>query len=83
MIKNNKKYVSKRIKCDNCEKKFNKTETFEKHMKQVHGSKSQSQSEMTLLKVLRSSNNNKMKSSAQDSINWEGPLWVETCIDVS
>ena len=31
-----KKYTSKRLKCKFCEKKFNKEETFTKHMKQSH-----------------------------------------------
>ena len=36
MIKNKKGYVSKRLKCEYCEKKFNKKETFEKHWKENH-----------------------------------------------
>ena len=31
------KYVSKRITCPKCDKKFNKIETFRKHMNKVHG----------------------------------------------
>ena len=31
-----KKYVSKRIQCENCDKKFNKTETFRAHMNKHH-----------------------------------------------
>ena len=33
---NNKKYISKRIKCEQCDKKFNKEATFTKHMESVH-----------------------------------------------
>ena len=31
-----KKYVSKRIKCEYCEKQFNKNETHRKHIETVH-----------------------------------------------
>ena len=31
-----KTYKSKRIKCDHCDKKFNKKETFIKHLKEAH-----------------------------------------------
>ena len=31
-----KKYVPKRIKCENCEKQFNKKERFKTHMEKVH-----------------------------------------------
>ena len=30
------KYVSKRIQCNKCDKKFNKKETFKTHMKKIH-----------------------------------------------
>ena len=33
---NKSKYVSKRIQCENCEKKFNKRETFKIHMEKFH-----------------------------------------------
>ena len=33
------KYISKRIPCSICAKKFNKKETFEAHMKKYHGKK--------------------------------------------
>ena len=36
MNKNKKGYVSKRLKCKYCEKKFNKQETFDKHVKEIH-----------------------------------------------
>ena len=36
-----KTYVHKRIKCDKCDKKFNKKETFTKHMESVHKEKVQ------------------------------------------
>ena len=31
-----KTYTSKRLKCEYCDKKFNKFETFKKHMKLIH-----------------------------------------------
>ena len=62
-----KKYTSKRIKCDICEKRFNKRETFQKHMKQVQ--ESRSQTEVPLQKILRSRNTNKRESNALVSIN--------------
>ena len=31
------KYIPKRIKCEKCEKKFNKKETFQKHVVKIHG----------------------------------------------
>ena len=31
-----KTYISKRLKCEYCDKKFNKIETFEKHKKLIH-----------------------------------------------
>ena len=33
---NNKKYMSKRIKCEKCDKKFNKESTFKKHIESIH-----------------------------------------------
>ena len=36
-VKEKVKYVSKRIKCEKCEKKFNKKETFMAHMNKFHG----------------------------------------------
>ena len=38
MNKNNNKkgYVSKRLKCEYCEKKFNKKDTFDKHVNENH-----------------------------------------------
>ena len=36
-----KAYVHKRIKCEKCDKKFNKKETFKKHMESVHNEKLQ------------------------------------------
>ena len=62
-----KKYTSKRIKCDICDKRFNKRETFQKHMKQIH--ESTSQTEVPLQKMLRSRNTNKSESNALVSIN--------------
>ena len=62
-----KKYVLKRIKCEICEKRFNKSETFKKHMRQVHGSVSQN--EVTLQKMLRRTRTNKKESNALVSIN--------------
>ena len=35
-IPDKKKYVTKRIQCQKCEKKFNKKETFNTHMKKYH-----------------------------------------------
>ena len=62
--------VSKRIRCGNCEKKFNKRETYEKHMRLIHGTnRTKSQQEVTFQKYLRSNNNNKNNGSALDSIN--------------
>ena len=34
---NKPKYVSKRIKCNMCDKKFNKKDTFQKHVMKIHG----------------------------------------------
>ena len=31
-------YIPKRIKCENCEKQFNKNETYQKHVKKMHDS---------------------------------------------
>ena len=31
-----KKYIHKRLKCEQCDKKFNKKETFKKHMETIH-----------------------------------------------
>ena len=30
------KYISKRIKCEHCDKQFNKRETFDKHFMKIH-----------------------------------------------
>ena len=69
-----KGYVPKRKKCELCDKKFNKNETFKKHMKEVHNteenltqenpSKSNEYNsiEMAFQRQLRSK---KMDSSAQ------------------
>ena len=65
---------SKRLKCDKCEKKFNKKETFHKHVETVHKSKGESNtntnlnstgetSEMTFQRNLRSL---QKKNSARD-----------------
>ena len=35
-VKETRKYVSKRITCDKCDKRFNKQETYIKHMKKFH-----------------------------------------------
>ena len=35
--KDKKQYTSKRIKCNLCDKKFNKRDTFDKHLKTTHG----------------------------------------------
>ena len=35
-VARNSKYTSKRIACELCEKKFNKSDTFKKHMKNIH-----------------------------------------------
>ena len=34
---NKQKYISKRIKFEKCERKFNKKETFQKHVVKIHG----------------------------------------------
>ena len=34
---NKQKYISKRIKFEKCERKFNKKETFQKHVLKIHG----------------------------------------------
>ena len=39
---------SKRLKCDKCEKKFNKKETFHKHVETVHKSKGESNTNTNL-----------------------------------
>ena len=49
--KQNKKYVQKRKKCELCEKKFNKSETFDKHMRQVHGSKTNKMKSNALVSI--------------------------------
>ena len=36
-VKTNKKYVLKKIKCEQCEKQFNKKENHIAHTKKVHG----------------------------------------------
>ena len=38
-------YVPKRKHCEHCDKKFNKSETFKKHMKEVHNTEENSTQE--------------------------------------
>ena len=69
-------YISKRIICELCQTKFNKRETYLKHMKQAHAATSRTdengmfnlniESSMTSRKILRS---DKTTSRAQNSIN--------------
>ena len=47
-----KKYTAKRLKCDKCERKFNKVETFEKHLNMDH--KEDNQSKLNFQIKLRS-----------------------------
>ena len=75
-ISGKKTYVSKRIKCELCQAKFNKKETHSKHMKEVHSriprteengiDNSNSKSTMTFRKSLR---NNKITSRALEFSN--------------
>ena len=77
-ISGKKTYVSKRIKCELCQAKFNKKETHSKHMKEVHSRISRTEenridnlnsnikSTMTFRKSVR---NNKTTSRAIESIN--------------
>ena len=78
-IMGKKSYVSKRIKCELCQAKFNKKETHLKHMKEVHAGiprieengvdkidKIYSKSTMTFRKSTR---NTKTTSRAPESIN--------------
>ena len=71
-----KPYMSRRLQCDGCDKKFNKEETYKKHMKQVHGGKvdnktseinqqNKHQSKLTFQRILRS---NKQTISTLDTI---------------
>ena len=46
------KYVSKRIQCEKCEKKFNKNETFKTHMKKVHKIKLTSKENETQISIM-------------------------------
>ena len=39
------KYISKRIKCQKCDKKFNKKETYQKHVNKIHGGMNTSQTQ--------------------------------------
>ena len=52
--KNKSQYVPKRIKCEECEKKFNKKETFEKHKCQQKIQHTIQPDNMTLQRYLRS-----------------------------
>ena len=69
-ITGKKAYVSKRIACELCQRKFNKKETYSKHLKQAHGETSRNEenieSTMTFRKTLRS---HKTTSRALKSIN--------------
>ena len=54
--KQNKKYQTKRIKCQNCERQFNKKDTYEKHKNAEHNNINIKQSKITFQKKLRSYN---------------------------
>ena len=62
-----KTYVSKRIKCEKCEMKFNKNETYAKHMIKLHGEYSQNYviEERPSQSVNTRGRENKRKISAQ------------------
>ena len=54
--KGKSKYVSKRIQCEKCEKKFNKSETFKTHMKKVHNMNLTSKENETQISILNNLN---------------------------
>ena len=77
-IKPDKTYTAKRIKCDKCERKFNKVDTYEKHTRMDH--KADTQPMLTFQRKLRSQASprsdhpqmkifNKIESSTQVCIN--------------
>ena len=62
IVKQKKKYISKRITCELCNKKFNKEETYTKHKKLDHSSNEQYV--IPLQKFLRS---NKIKNDLPEN----------------
>ena len=56
---NKRKYIQKRIKCEKCEKKFNKESRFKIHMESVHATKLNTLNKVTSLDKKRSLRNTK------------------------